>query len=86
MKAAIILSVVFVFTLLLGYSSSAGAEEATLSVGDTNAATYAEDGAGDAEGDQAKKEKKVKKAKKNGKKKNGKKKNGKKDKPVEETE
>ena len=82
MKAAIILSVVFVFTLLLGYSSSAGAEEATLSVGDTNAATYA----GEGEGDQAKKEKKGKKDKKNGKKKNGKKKNGKKDKPVEETE
>jgi hypothetical protein len=86
MKATIILAVIFVFTLLVGAPVSAGAEEATLGVGDTHAGTYGEEGAGDAEGDQTKKDKKGKKGKKNGKKKNGKKKNGKKAKPVEETE
>ena len=84
-KTTIILAVVFVFSLMLGYPVAAEAGDVTLSVGDTNADTYAAE-EGDAEGEKkAKKGKKGKKGKKNAKK--GKKcKKGKKNKKAQETE
>jgi hypothetical protein len=85
MKATILFSVIFVFTLMAGYSGSAYAGEATLSVGDVNADTYAEDEGAPTEDKQDKKDKKKKgkkgkKAKKNGKK------NGKKNKKTDKAE
>jgi hypothetical protein len=90
MKATIIFCMIFVSALVVGYSGSAVAGETTLSVGDINADTYAEDEGNPDEGkqdkkDKKKKAKKEKKAKKNGKSgKNGKK--AKKAKKTEETE